>query len=193
MAILATAESYTTSAKRDQIIKGLRDPEYRRALADDIGTGIAFQIRLLREDRGWTQGELAERMAKRQETISQWENPNYGRYTLSTLKDLAAAFDVAPIVRFAPFSELVEWTISLSPERLAPPSFDAEFGSTATMAISTDIAPVSASDVSALMDQIAQNLVASGDAFQTAVEIVEEVESAIRKASPVENHYAKAA
>lgn len=124
------AENYMTSAKREQIITSFRDAEYRREFAADIGTGIAFQIRLLREDRGWSQDELAQRTGtgKRQETISQWENPNYGRYSLTTLIELAAAFDVAPIVKFAPFSELIDWTANLNPARLTPPGFDAEFG-----------------------------------------------------------------
>lgn len=112
--------------KRQQILKSLEDREYRREFAADIGTGLAFQIRLLRENRGWIQEQLADRMGKRQETISQWENPDYGRYTLNTLRELAAAFDVALLVRFAPFSELVDWSINLTPERLAPPSFDEE-------------------------------------------------------------------
>ena len=112
--------------KRQQILRSLENSEYRREFAADIGTGLAFQVRLLREDRGWTQEQLAHQMDKQQETISQWENPDYGRYTLNTLRELAAAFDVALLVRFAPFSELVDWSINLTPERLAPPSFDEE-------------------------------------------------------------------
>jgi len=122
-------ESSTDGIKRQQVLRSLEDREYRREFAADVGTGLAFQVRLLREARGWTQEELAHQMGKRQETICQWENPNYGRYTLKTLNELAAAFDVALLVRFAPFSELVDWSISLTPERLAPPSFDDELPS----------------------------------------------------------------
>lgn len=195
MVISTGAEKYMTTAKREQIIASLRDVEYRREFAADVGTGIAFQIRLLREDRGWSQGELAQRTGtgKRQETISQWENPNYGRYSLTTLIELAAAFDIAPIVKFAPFSELIDWTVNLNPAGLAPTSFDAEFGSTATMAISPGIGPAADSDVSTLIEQVAESFASVSDAFQTAAEIVEEFESASRKAPPVENRYAKAA
>jgi transcriptional regulator with XRE-family HTH domain len=126
MLTLNRTESGIDIIKRQQILESLEDKEYRREFAADIGTGLAFQIRLLREDRGWTQEELAHRMGKRQETISQWENPAYGRYTLNTLKELAAAFDVALLVRLAPFSELVDWSISLTREDLAPRSFDEE-------------------------------------------------------------------
>ena len=119
-------ESSTDLIKRQQILRSLENREYRREFAADVGTGLAFQVRLLREARGWTQEQLAHQMGKRQETICQWENPNYGRYTLKTLNELAAAFDVALLVRFAPFSELVDWSINLTPERLAPVSFDDE-------------------------------------------------------------------
>ena len=112
--------------KREQLWSSLENEEYREHLAADIGTGLSFQIRLLREKHGWTQRDLADRMGKTQEAISQWENPVYGRYTLSTLKGLAAAFDTALMVRFAPFSELVDWMVNLTSDRLAPPSYEEE-------------------------------------------------------------------
>jgi len=178
----AATERYMITAKRDQVLQSLRDHEYRRALADDIGTGIAFQIRLLREDRGWTQGELAERTGKRQEAISQWENPNYGRYTLSTLKDLAGAFDVALLVRFAPFSEIIDWTVNLSAQRLTPPSFDAEFAADTVSAAPPRRGTASDSDdsISALMEQMKQSVAAARAAAE------EEFKAG-------ENQYAKAA
>jgi len=113
--------------KRQQVWKSLEDEEYRREYSADVGTGLAFQIKLLREKNGWTQEHLAERTGKQQETISQWENPNYGSYTLNSLKSLAAAFDIALLVKFVPFSELVEWSTGLTPQRLAPPSFTEEY------------------------------------------------------------------
>ena len=126
--------------KRQQLFETLKEREYRRAFAADIGTGLAFQIRLMREDRGWTKEELARRIDKRLETISQWENPNYGRYTLKTLTELANAYDVALIVRFAAFSELVDLLASLTPERLAPPAFDKDIRRhTGSMAVAGDI------------------------------------------------------
>ena len=68
--------------------------------------GLAFQLNLMREARGWTQEELARRCDMAQETISRLEDPNYGRYTLKTLKRLAKTFDVGLLVRFVSFGEL---------------------------------------------------------------------------------------
>jgi transcriptional regulator with XRE-family HTH domain len=116
-----------TSAK-NQVMKALQDKEYRTLYVDEnISTGIAVQLRELREAKRWTQARIGEYAGGiRQERISQLEDPNYGRPTLTTLKRLAAALDVALIVRFAPFGELVDWTLNLTPDRLAPPSFDDE-------------------------------------------------------------------
>lgn len=110
-------------------MKALQDKEYRQLYVDEnISTGIAVQLREMRESRGWTQAELGQNAnGIRQERISQLEDPEYGRPSLTTLKRLAAAFDVALIARFVEFSELVDWTINLTPEQLAPVSFDEDF------------------------------------------------------------------
>ena len=105
----------------------LNDRDYRDQFAEDnIGTGLAFQIRQMRDGREWDQEKLATLMHKTQPQIAQWENPNYGRYTLKTLLEFRKAFDVALFVKFVPFSELVDWTMNLTPERQAPPSFEEE-------------------------------------------------------------------
>lgn len=113
--------------KWQQIWANLEDQEYRHEFATEVATTIATQIRLLREKEHWTQTELGQRTGnKEQSTISQLENPNYGRYALATLKRLATAFDVALVVRFVPFSELVDWSTNLTPTKLAPPSYSEE-------------------------------------------------------------------
>ena len=115
------------SNKQWQFLETLEDKEYRQVFAEEhVGTGLAFQIRRMREARDWTQENVAEQTGKAQETISQWENPNYGRYSLSTLKELAGAFDVGLLVRFVAFSELAEWSTDVAPERLAPASYEDE-------------------------------------------------------------------
>lgn len=113
------------STKRSEIARSLANKEYREAFVEaEINTTIPFQIRTLRMLREWSQTELANRTGQKQKTISDFENPSYGRLTLSSLKRLAAAFDVALVVRFAPFSELVDWTATMSKERMEVPSFD---------------------------------------------------------------------
>ena len=115
------------SDKERQIQDSLANNEYREALAvEHVNTTLAIQIRKMREHRQWSQGDLARLLDKHQETISQWENPDYGRHSVTTLKALAATFDVALLVKFIPFSELVKDMVSLSETRLSPPSFSLE-------------------------------------------------------------------
>lgn len=115
--------------KRTQIARALRDKEYRELyVSEHIDTGVAFQLRAMRDAREWSQRDLGERANMAQETISKFENPDYGRLTLTSLKRLASAFDVAVIVRFAPFSQLLDYETHLSPRDLAVPSFDDDPG-----------------------------------------------------------------
>ncbi len=113
------------STRRSEIVRSLASKEYRDAFIEaEINTTLPFQIRAMRTARGWTQTELAQRTGQKQKTISDFENPSYGRLTLSSLKRLASACDVGLVVRFAPFSELVDWTESMSKSRMEVPSFD---------------------------------------------------------------------
>ena len=68
-----------------------------------------------------------------QNNISRLESPDYGRHSLTSLKKLAAALDVALAVRFVPFSQYVDWLSGtpfldegIRPEALAVPSFEDE-------------------------------------------------------------------
>jgi len=65
---------------------------------------------------------------KLQPMISRYENPDYGKYSVQTLLELADAFDVALVVHFAPFSELVDWDLKSGSEKINPSSFDSDEG-----------------------------------------------------------------
>jgi transcriptional regulator with XRE-family HTH domain len=99
---------------------------------------LATQIRILRKKRGWTQAELAERADVQVQTIVRVEKMYWGRTnpTLNTLAKIAAAFDVAMIARFVPWSQLVDEITNtpyvdngLSPETFDIPTFEEELAS----------------------------------------------------------------
>ena len=47
---------------RRELLSSLSDEEYRQAFTSEhVGVGLAFQIRHMREDRGWTQEDLGQR------------------------------------------------------------------------------------------------------------------------------------
>jgi hypothetical protein len=59
--------------------------------------------------------------------ISILENPDYeGAVNVRTLEKLASAFDVGLIVRFAPFSEIVDWTSGLTEKNHNVPSYESD-------------------------------------------------------------------
>jgi transcriptional regulator with XRE-family HTH domain len=80
----------------------------------------------MREDRTWTQAKLAEKLGTTQNTVSRLENPKTSKPTITTLKRIAEAFDVALIVKFAPFSEFVDTISGMSCKSVAVPDYNAE-------------------------------------------------------------------
>ena len=117
----------TRSQNREQLWKNIHNKEYREAFVDtEISTGLAFQIRAMRLLKKWSQKALAIRIGTKQEAISRLENPDYGKFSLETLRKIASAFDVALLVRFVPFSELINRVSSLSPRDIEVPSFSDE-------------------------------------------------------------------
>src|SRR5439155_6784281 len=83
-----------------------RSPESRaKFVASHISNGIAFQIRALRNRNRWSQPKLAEEIGTTQNQVYRLENSSKTKPTISTLKKLAAVFDVALVVRFVPFRD----------------------------------------------------------------------------------------
>lgn len=107
----------------DRLREAMKDKTYRDAFVEEhIRTGIPFQIRALREKAKWKQKELGQRANMAQERISVLEDPDYSKFTISTLLKLASAFDVGLTVRFVPFSKVLKEEANLS-DTLAPACF----------------------------------------------------------------------
>jgi transcriptional regulator with XRE-family HTH domain len=103
------------------------DPKARRAFTEvEAITSLANQIRVIRNQRGWTQKELARRLGTTQTVVSRLEDPSYGRISFKTFVALAHVFDVAPVMKFESTVRLLKerWTVSL--DRLEVPSFEEE-------------------------------------------------------------------
>ena len=106
----------------------LKDKDFRDAFVGaHIDQGLAFQIKSLRDDRGWTQGDLANRLGlKSQSSIARYEDPSYGKLSISKIKELGAVFDVGILVKFVPYSRFLGEVEDLSPSTLAAKSFESE-------------------------------------------------------------------
>lgn len=115
--------------RRQQIVNGLKDKGYRDAFVrQQATTDIPFQIRGMRAQRGWTQAELAQKLGKQQSVVSRLENPKYGKFTLKTLHELAAEFDVGLLVTFVSFSALANRAASYGIADVEIPAFDEDPG-----------------------------------------------------------------
>ena len=71
---------------RNRLLRDLRDKEARDAYVEGhVRSGVAFQIRAMRDAEGWSQEDFGRRMGnKQQAAIARLENPDYGRFSIST-------------------------------------------------------------------------------------------------------------
>lgn len=90
--------------------KEISDKEFADGYVDEfLNMSIATQLKVLREQRGYTQQQLADLAGMKQERISVLENVNYSSWSINTLRKLAVAFDVTLRVSFETFgSRLAE-------------------------------------------------------------------------------------
>lgn len=115
------------SSKLAMVRKLLTNKKYRDAYVyEHVRTSVPFQIRTIREERQWTQGQLGEAASKPRNVISRLEDPNYGSLTLKTLFEVASAFDVGLLVKFVPFSRLLREYEDVSPSALLARSIGSE-------------------------------------------------------------------
>ena len=107
----------------EKLKEEFKNKEYRTAYAEEsLNTFIATQIKVLREQRGWSQEDLANISGMKQERISAIENVNYSSWSVKTLKRLAEALDLNLRVSFGSFGEFVSELERFSRESLEKPS-----------------------------------------------------------------------
>ncbi len=91
------------------LMKDFQDPEVREVYSEEfINMKIATQIKVLREQRGWKQTELAERSQMKQPRVAVLENVNYESWSLATLRQFARAYDLVVDVEFKEYGEFLK-------------------------------------------------------------------------------------
>ncbi len=81
---------------------------------------IAMQARTLRKALGLTQKAFASLIGTTQSAVSDLENPDGEQVSVQTLLNVAAAADVALVVRFASFPDFLRLMTDMSPHGRAP-------------------------------------------------------------------------
>lgn len=74
-----------------------------------LALDIADQVTALRQQRGLTQAQLADKLGKTQQAISKIENPVHVGHSLSRLHDLLAALDATVDVTLVPLEGLAAY------------------------------------------------------------------------------------
>lgn len=80
---------------------------------------IPFQLRTLRRAQNLSQEELSKRSRITQGVLSRAEDPDYGNLTLNTIGRIASGLDVAVIIKFVPFSELLKYTEEMTEDEFS--------------------------------------------------------------------------
>jgi HTH-type transcriptional regulator / antitoxin HipB len=122
------------SANEDDLKAAVRNKEFRYIVNDVFQYWrLRTQIRLIRESRGWTQEELAQRAGMKQPQISALENIYVPTdVTVETLRRLARAMDVRLSIGFASWGSIIKeiqdvfrsWNMDgLTSSSLLPPPF----------------------------------------------------------------------
>ena len=120
----------------DRLKKDFSDPEYRHIYDEGfLNSSIATQIKVLREERNWTQALLADSSGMNQSRVSELEDVNFNSWTIRTLRKLARAYDLRLKISFEEFGTLLHDFRNLNRAGLTRRSFasDPEFCTNATV------------------------------------------------------------
>lgn len=119
-----------------KLLEKLHKKSYRTSyVAEHVRRGVAYQIRSLRDQRGWNQGYFSGLLRKPQSVVSRLEDPSYGKYTVQTLLEIASVFDVALQVRFVPYSTFLQQTRDVSSKSMQATGFEEELEQKSAMHI----------------------------------------------------------
>ena len=116
----------STKQQTERWEKLFQNKETRYGYVDGfLDSFLGMQIRVLREQKGWNQTELAERTGMKQPRIHLLESMNYSAWSVNVLRRLAKAFDLRLVVKFEDFGSFVpEYFDDFDRENLKRRSFD---------------------------------------------------------------------
>ncbi len=127
-----------------------KSKKFRSAyVREHVKQGVAHQLRAMREARALNQAQTAKLCGKSQSNIARYEDPDYGKFTLQTLFDIAEAFDVWLSVEFVSFKEGLRRSDNKTSDALNAESFSEsdehwrQVNSSVLMSAITELNPIS--------------------------------------------------
>lgn len=97
----------------EEILGPVDNQDYAEAR---LALEIAIQFAALRERRGLTQRQLAERLGRSQQAVSKIENPSHGGHNLARLKATVKALDATLDVTIVPLEDLAAYEACRPPK-----------------------------------------------------------------------------
>jgi len=102
-----------------------RGKEYREAYAEAFANEyLATQLQVLRKQRGLTQAQLGERIGSNQGRMSVYEDEEYGRWSLDTLRKIAHELGLWVKVSLESYGTLVAEAAQFEPHKLERNGFE---------------------------------------------------------------------
>ena len=124
---------------KNSLKEAFKNKDYRHGYTDEfLNARIATQIKVLREQRQWSQTELANQAGMKQPRISVLEDVNYTSWSISILRKLAEAFDLTLSVSFEDFGTRAKDIEAFSRDNLERHSFPEDTYFQSKPAIITD-------------------------------------------------------
>ena len=118
-------QRHASSHRFARLVPKLAEEAYRNSyVAHQTRQFLARQVRALRGDK--SQKEFGTFLDKPQSVVSRLEDPNYGKWTLQTLFDVAASLDRAVIVRIVDYPNFLRFTSNMTDAAACPESYNQE-------------------------------------------------------------------
>jgi hypothetical protein len=125
-----------------RLLKKLTKKRYRDAYVQSHTRGfLAQQMRAFRGAR--SQAEMGDILGKPQSVVSRLEDPTYGKWTLTTLLEVAQSLDKAVVVRFVDPETFSEFALDVGDDAQNPTSFNGGSVSRAIAELTLENAPAS--------------------------------------------------
>jgi len=93
----------------ERLKRDFQDPDYRHVYDEGfLNSSLATQLKVLREERQWTQEQLATEAKMNQSRVSEMEDVNFNSWTIRTLRKFTRAFDLRLKISFEEFGTLLD-------------------------------------------------------------------------------------